>query len=54
MLSKMRYLFPREGFTSTKIYKRMQNNEFFNDKNVFVGQKYENVKQKCFLKKKNP
>lgn len=39
MLSKMRYLLLREGFTGAKVHKRMQNKEFFNDKNAFVGQK---------------
>lgn len=27
---------PREEFTSVKVYKRMQNKEFFSDKNVMV------------------
>lgn len=34
MLSKMRYLLLREGFTNTKVHKRMQNKNFFNDKNA--------------------
>lgn len=36
MLSKMRYLFVREGLTSAKVHKRMQDKEFFSDKNVLV------------------
>ncbi len=31
MLSKMRYLSVREGFTNAKVHKRMQNKELFDD-----------------------
>lgn len=34
MLSKMRYLLVREGFTNAKVRKRMQNKEFSSNENV--------------------
>lgn len=36
MLSKMRYLLLREGLTSAKVHKIVQNKEFFGVKNVLV------------------
>lgn len=34
MLSEMRYLSEREGFTNANVHKRMQNKELFGDKKV--------------------
>lgn len=36
MLSEMRYLSEREGFTNTKVHKRMQNKELFGDKKGLI------------------
>lgn len=34
VLSKMRYLLQREGFTNAKVRKRIQNKEFSSNKNA--------------------
>ena len=53
MLSKMRYLFIREGFSIAKVRKRMQNKDSLDEKMFQSAQKHINVKQKCDCKRGN-